>query len=182
MVALMNIMNMTYCAEKFTWFRKPKPDELPHIGTALDIAWAIWNRAGAADIKNIKYLIVKQVVNPDSRDIYIKPRYVTSMYELNVRHKLTSYTNLKIPRKASGSSGQARTLAWTRLEDRQFSVCSVTVYNTTSSANAHQAHRSDDGRATSSYSTRKSSAAIDSSIKLSSGNQKANPSPISSST
>jgi hypothetical protein len=65
-------MSMTYCAEKFTWFRKPKPDELPHIGTTQDIAWAVWNRAGAADIKDIKYLIVTQIVNPGSRDIYIK--------------------------------------------------------------------------------------------------------------
>jgi hypothetical protein len=72
MVALMNVMSMTNCAEKFTWFRKPKPDELPHIGTTQDIAWAVWNRAGAADIKDIKYLIVTQIVNPGSRDIYIK--------------------------------------------------------------------------------------------------------------
>ena len=69
MIALMNIMSLSYCAEKFTWFRKPRPDELPHIGTPSDIAWAVWNRAGAADIANVKYLLVTQIMNPGSRDI-----------------------------------------------------------------------------------------------------------------
>ncbi|EDU46732.1 conserved hypothetical protein [Pyrenophora tritici-repentis Pt-1C-BFP] len=69
MVALMNIMSMSYCAEKFTWKRKPKPDELPHIGTPSDIAWATWNRVGA-NVAGIKYLIVTQVINSDSREIF----------------------------------------------------------------------------------------------------------------
>ncbi|CAE7194196.1 hypothetical protein P3342_009594 [Pyrenophora teres f. teres] len=69
MVGLMNIMSMSYCAEKFTWKRKPKPDELPHIGTPSDIAWATWNRVGA-NIAGIKYLIVTQVINSDSREIF----------------------------------------------------------------------------------------------------------------
>ncbi|KNG47995.1 hypothetical protein TW65_05336 [Stemphylium lycopersici] len=68
--ALMNIMSMAYCAEKFTWFRKPLPDELPHIGTPSDIAWANWNRAGASDIRDIKYLLVTQVMNAGSREIF----------------------------------------------------------------------------------------------------------------
>ncbi|RMZ66235.1 vacuolar amino acid transporter 1 [Pyrenophora seminiperda CCB06] len=69
MVGLMNIMSMTYCAEKFTWKRKPKSGELPHIGTPSDIAWVSWNRV-ATDITGIKYLVVTQVINADSRDIY----------------------------------------------------------------------------------------------------------------
>jgi hypothetical protein len=72
MVALMNIMSPTYCAEKFTFHRKPKSEELPHIGTAQDIAWAAWNRAGAVDTKDIKYLIVTQIMNPQSRQLYIR--------------------------------------------------------------------------------------------------------------
>lgn len=69
MVGLMNIMSMSYCAEKFTWKRKPKADELPHIGTPSDIAWATWNRVGA-NIPDIKYLLVTQVINADSREIF----------------------------------------------------------------------------------------------------------------
>ena len=65
-------MSLSYCAEKFTWYRKPKPEELPHIGTPQDIAWAAWNRAGAADIKDIKYLIVTQIMNPQSRQLCIQ--------------------------------------------------------------------------------------------------------------
>lgn len=66
----MNIMSMSFCAEKFTWFRKPLPDELPHIGTPSDIAWAVWNRAGASDIANVKYLLVTQIMNAGSREIF----------------------------------------------------------------------------------------------------------------
>jgi hypothetical protein len=66
----MNIMSLTYCAEKFTWMRKPNPDELPHIGTAQDIAWAAWNRAGAASVSDIKYLLVTQVMNAGSREVF----------------------------------------------------------------------------------------------------------------
>ncbi|EUC41771.1 hypothetical protein COCMIDRAFT_29507 [Bipolaris oryzae ATCC 44560] len=69
LVALMNIMSLSFCAEKFTWFRKPLPEELPHIGTPSDIAWAVWNRAGASNIADVKYLLVTQIMNPTSRDI-----------------------------------------------------------------------------------------------------------------
>ncbi|EOA92123.1 uncharacterized protein SETTUDRAFT_153104 [Exserohilum turcica Et28A] len=69
MVALMNVMSLSYCAERFTWFRKPRPDELPHIGTPSDIAWAVWNRAGAASIADVKYLVVTQIMNAASREL-----------------------------------------------------------------------------------------------------------------
>jgi hypothetical protein len=67
----MNIMSLSFCAERFTWFRKPLPDELPHIGTPSDIAWAVWNRAGTSNIANVKYLLVTQIMNPGSRNIII---------------------------------------------------------------------------------------------------------------
>ncbi|KAJ6201691.1 hypothetical protein J3E72DRAFT_410021 [Bipolaris maydis] len=69
LVALMNIMSLSFCAEKFTWFRKPLPEELPHIGTPSDIAWAVWNRAGASNIADVKYLLVTQIMNLTSRDM-----------------------------------------------------------------------------------------------------------------
>jgi hypothetical protein len=69
MLALMNVMSPMYCAEKFTWMRKPDPDELPHIGSTSDIGWAMWNRA-ASDVKNLKYLVVTQVMNAGSREIF----------------------------------------------------------------------------------------------------------------
>ncbi|XP_014558693.1 hypothetical protein COCVIDRAFT_93893 [Bipolaris victoriae FI3] len=69
LVVLMNIMSLSFCAEKFTWFRKPLPEELPHIGTPSDIAWAVWNRAGASNIADVKYLLVTQIMNPTSRDM-----------------------------------------------------------------------------------------------------------------
>lgn len=66
---MMNVMSLSYCAERFTWFRKPRPDELPHIGTPSDIAWAVWNRAGAASIADVKYLVVTQIMNAASREL-----------------------------------------------------------------------------------------------------------------
>jgi hypothetical protein len=70
LIALMNIMSMTYSAKIFTWFRSPLPEELPHIGTPQDIGWAMWNRVNAPDLAGIKYLLVTQVMNAGSREIF----------------------------------------------------------------------------------------------------------------
>jgi hypothetical protein len=66
----MNIMSMTYSAKIFTWLRTPLPEELPHIGTPQDIGWAMWNRVNAPDLAGIKYLLVTQVMNAGSREIF----------------------------------------------------------------------------------------------------------------
>ncbi|KAI4640243.1 uncharacterized protein J4E79_011824 [Alternaria viburni] len=73
LLALMNIMSMTYSAKTYTWFRTPLPSELPDIGTTQDIAWAMWNRVAAtspAGLKGLKYLLVTQVMNAGSREIF----------------------------------------------------------------------------------------------------------------
>ncbi|KAI4609228.1 uncharacterized protein J4E87_011057 [Alternaria ethzedia] len=73
LLALMNIMSMTYSAKTYTWFRTPLPSELPDIGTTQDIGWAMWNRVGAtspAGLKGLKYLLVTQVMNAGSREIF----------------------------------------------------------------------------------------------------------------
>lgn len=68
-MALSNDISPAYAAEKFLWFRKPATSELPQIRSISDIAWAAWNRAGASNIKDIKYLVVTQVMNPSTRDV-----------------------------------------------------------------------------------------------------------------
>ena len=70
LLALMNIMSMTYSAKTYTWFRTPLPSELPDIGTTQDIGWAMWNRVGAPSLAGLKYLLVTQVMNAGSREIF----------------------------------------------------------------------------------------------------------------
>ncbi|KAL1797105.1 hypothetical protein ACET3X_003711 [Alternaria dauci] len=70
LIALMNIMSLTYAAKTYTWFRTPLPEELPHIGTAQDIAWAMWNRVAAHNLAGLKYLLVTQVMNAGSRELF----------------------------------------------------------------------------------------------------------------
>ena len=66
----MNVMSMTYSAKTYTWFRTPLPEELPHIGTTQDIAWAMWNRVDAPNLAGLKYLLVTQVMNAGSRELF----------------------------------------------------------------------------------------------------------------
>ncbi|KAI4941226.1 hypothetical protein J4E91_010916 [Alternaria rosae] len=70
LIALMNIMSMTYSAKTYTWFRTPLPSELPDIGTTQDIGWAMWNRVKAPSLAGLKYLLVTQVMNAASREIF----------------------------------------------------------------------------------------------------------------
>ncbi|CAN9253875.1 unnamed protein product [Alternaria alternata] len=70
LIALMNIMSMTYSAKTYTWFRTPLPEELPHIGTTQDIAWAMWNRVNAPNLAGLKHLLVTQVMNAGSRELF----------------------------------------------------------------------------------------------------------------
>jgi hypothetical protein len=75
----MNIMSMTYSAKTYTWFRSPLPEELPHIGTTQDIGWAMWNRVvDAAHLADLRYLLVTQVMNAGSREIF---RYALGLLE-----------------------------------------------------------------------------------------------------
>lgn len=71
MVALMNAQAPAFSAVT-VWGRKPATDELPHIRSASDIAWGMWNRAGASDVKDIKFLLVTQIMNPTTRELITK--------------------------------------------------------------------------------------------------------------
>jgi hypothetical protein len=51
MVTLMNVMSAAYSAQRI-WGRKADINELPHIRSTADMAWALWNRVSASDIKN----------------------------------------------------------------------------------------------------------------------------------
>lgn len=68
-VVLMNVISTSYMAEKYIWHRKPATHELPQIRSISDIAWGMWNRAGPNSVKDIKYLLVTQIVNPRTREI-----------------------------------------------------------------------------------------------------------------
>jgi hypothetical protein len=76
----MNIMSMTYSAKTYTWFRTPLPEELSDIGTTQDIGWAMWNRVvvDASQLAGLKYLLVTQVMNAGSREIF---RYALGLLE-----------------------------------------------------------------------------------------------------
>jgi hypothetical protein len=48
------------------WGVVPKEDELPHIRSVSDIAWAFWNRAAAGNSQDIKYFFVTMIINPET--------------------------------------------------------------------------------------------------------------------
>ncbi|OAL48528.1 hypothetical protein IQ07DRAFT_655006 [Pyrenochaeta sp. DS3sAY3a] len=75
-IALMNVISTSYMAEKYIWHRKPATHELPHIRSISDIAWGMWNRASPKSLKDIKYLLVTQILNPTTREI-IRQAYGT---------------------------------------------------------------------------------------------------------
>jgi hypothetical protein len=54
MVTLMNVMSAAYSAQRI-WGRKPDLEELPHIRSTADMAWALWNRVSASNVKNSTY-------------------------------------------------------------------------------------------------------------------------------
>lgn len=53
-------------AARTLWRRAPKEEELPHIRSFSDIAWAYWNRAAVDDLKNIKYFLVTMIINTET--------------------------------------------------------------------------------------------------------------------
>jgi hypothetical protein len=53
-------------AARTLWLRAPKEEELPHIRSFSDIAWAYWNRAAVDDLKNIKYFLVTMIINTET--------------------------------------------------------------------------------------------------------------------
>jgi hypothetical protein len=62
---MMNSVSAAHGAEKL-WGRTPNADELPHIRSFSDVAWAFWNRAASSNIQNIKYLFVNIVMNDET--------------------------------------------------------------------------------------------------------------------
>ncbi|OAL51078.1 hypothetical protein IQ07DRAFT_586641 [Pyrenochaeta sp. DS3sAY3a] len=54
-------------AARRLWKRAARPEELPHIRTLSDFAWAFWNRAaGSGDLTNIKYFFVTLIINTET--------------------------------------------------------------------------------------------------------------------
>lgn len=56
-------------AAKRVWNRyhdPPRPNELPLLRTSSDFAWAFWNRASIANIKNIQKIMSVDIVNDDT--------------------------------------------------------------------------------------------------------------------
>jgi hypothetical protein len=53
-------------AARQLWRRSPQTEELPHIRSISDMAWAVWNRVGPPDIQDIKYLFVTMVINKET--------------------------------------------------------------------------------------------------------------------
>jgi hypothetical protein len=64
-VFAIGIMSAARSARR-VWGVDPKADELPHIRTVSDIAWAFWNRAAAGNIQDIKYFFVTMIINPET--------------------------------------------------------------------------------------------------------------------
>lgn len=72
----MNVISAAWSAEKHYWGRKPATHELPHIRSTSDIAWGLWNRVVPGNLKEIKYLMVTQIMNASTRDL-IRAAYET---------------------------------------------------------------------------------------------------------
>lgn len=57
-------------AARELWRRRPETVELPHLRSASDMAWAVWNRAivstPGASIENVKYLMNMMVLNKET--------------------------------------------------------------------------------------------------------------------
>jgi hypothetical protein len=55
-------------AARRLWKRTPLAEELPHIRSVSDIAWAFWNRAhvSSESVQDIRYLFVTMIINPET--------------------------------------------------------------------------------------------------------------------
>ncbi|XPS70486.1 Mitochondrial import inner membrane translocase subunit tim8 [Ascochyta lentis] len=71
-VFALNLVSAASAARR-TWGVKPTPDQLPHIRSVSDLAWAFWNRAvGAtpgARVQGIKYFFVAMIINAETNRI-----------------------------------------------------------------------------------------------------------------
>jgi hypothetical protein len=64
----MNILSAAHSARRL-WRTTPTPDQLPHLRSVSDIAWAFWRRATSPtthSVANIKYLFVTVVMNDET--------------------------------------------------------------------------------------------------------------------
>jgi hypothetical protein len=64
----MNILSASHSARRL-WRTPPTPDQLPHLRSVSDIAWAFWRRATSPathDVRNIRYLFVTVVMNDET--------------------------------------------------------------------------------------------------------------------
>ncbi|KAF2026646.1 hypothetical protein EK21DRAFT_115594 [Setomelanomma holmii] len=52
-------------AARILWRRAAKTEQLPHIHSVSNIAWAYWNRNNP-DVKNIKYFFVTMIINTET--------------------------------------------------------------------------------------------------------------------
>jgi hypothetical protein len=50
----------------------PRPDELPLLRSSSDIAWGLWNRGSAANVKNIQKIFSMNVNNDETQMIIFR--------------------------------------------------------------------------------------------------------------
>lgn len=62
---IMNIISAAHGARNL-WQQTPTANQLPHLRSVSDIAWAFWNRANPGDLKNINYFFVNVVMNDET--------------------------------------------------------------------------------------------------------------------
>jgi hypothetical protein len=64
----MNILSAAHSARRL-WRTTPTPDQLPHLRSISDIAWAFWRRATSPathSVADIRYLFVTVVMNDET--------------------------------------------------------------------------------------------------------------------
>ncbi|KAH7084615.1 hypothetical protein BKA63DRAFT_528584 [Paraphoma chrysanthemicola] len=66
--ALLNVISPAYSTQQ-VWKRKPLSSEMPHIRSISDVAWGVWHRATGGKVKDIKYLMVANILNKDTKKI-----------------------------------------------------------------------------------------------------------------
>tara|TARA_R110002003_G_scaffold72_10_gene6771 strand:+ start:9600 stop:9962 length:363 start_codon:yes stop_codon:yes gene_type:complete len=67
-ITLLNVISPAFSAQQI-WKRKPDSSEMPHIRSISDVAWGVRHRATGGKVEDIKYLMVANILNDDTKRI-----------------------------------------------------------------------------------------------------------------
>jgi hypothetical protein len=67
-ISLLDVVSPKYSA-KLYWGCDASVDELPHIRSISDVAWGFWSCLNTQNVQAIKYLVVAQIENEETKGI-----------------------------------------------------------------------------------------------------------------